>query len=110
MVPSGPRRSSRSKRRVLESTLQLGHRLKDIGGASVPEFLLAEAAGDHGEGWDACLLGRLDIPGCVADHDRRLVAAGSYSLQGRVDEVGRGLGLFNVGRRGPAVDDLTGVE
>ena len=80
---------------------------KTVDRARVAQLGLGEAAGEHGDGLKPRALGRLAVPGRVADH-HRVAAAGL--LDGRLHEVRLGLRRLDVRGGRPAVGELAGVE
>src|SRR3954470_8107590 len=79
----------------------------DLRSACFQQLLVAETAGQHADRLDLGPLRRLAVPGRVADH-HRFPAAGLFER--REHEVRLGLGLLDVGRGRPAVDEIADHE
>src|SRR5215208_6146127 len=103
----GPARVDLPQRRLGQIPAQRDERLEHALRPGVHELALAEAAHQNADRLQPRALGRLAVPGGVADHDG-LPAAGL--LDRRRHEVGLRLGRLDVRRGRPAVDDAACVE
>src|SRR5215217_132645 len=102
-----PGRANLSKRRRVEPLAQLRQRLEHPAGAGLAQLLLGEAASEDGHGGDLGPDGGLAVEGRVADQHR---LATPDLVDGRVHQVRVGLGLLDVGRGRPGLDQVAGVQ